>query len=230
MSDIKKKLAIPEKILLEIKMNNYHVFYGTSPENILPEMCFRNLNTALKYKNILYYLLPLENKTKLAHINIIMSIAKMFKSTYTFKIKSLEPNLLLIIISNIKNISPTMKEVGYLLITTLIRTLDSENNSLWHNLITPKKITTIKKLIANFYSGNHYGHDINSTFTELRDTKLFLPFLDSYINNITSVFGTKKYKLNIPGQGLKFRNEWNEGRGFNYAYNVVERVISGELT
>ena len=229
MSDIKKKLAISKKILLEVKMNNYHVFYGTSPENILSERCFRTLWLSMAEKDTLYYLLPLANKEKLAHREIIMSIARMFKSAFTFKIKSIEPNLLLITISNIKNISPTMKETGYLLITTLIRALDSENDEAWQKLQIPEQIKNVRKLIENFYATYRYGHEINSTFGNFNKTKAFLPFLDSYITNITTVFGTKKYKLNKPNQGLTFRDGWLNGRGFNYAYNVVERVISGEL-
>lgn len=229
MPATKKKLAISKTALIDIKTNSHLVFYGTSPGKISGQACFRTLWLSIAEKDTLYYLLPLANKEKLAHREIIMSIARMFKSAFTFKIKSIEPNLLLITISNIKNISPTMKETGYLLITTLIRALDSEHDEEWQELQIPEQIKNVRKLIENFYTTYRYGHEINSTFGRLRKTQAFLPFLTSYITNITTVFGTKKYKLNKPNQGLTFRNGWCSGRGFNYAYNVVERVISGEL-
>lgn len=220
-----------QTIIINKKDKYNSVLYGKTISLLKNEACFLRLPHKLEGSNNLYYAIEFKNKSKLNHKKIIQNLNTLFKIYFKITHIEVNKNILLIKIHTKSNINKQFKEAGLFLITTILRTLDSEFSDEWKENTVENQITTIHNLIYYFYADTHYGHSINTNLDIIQDnsSEKFTHTLNYFLQTIKRVFGTPEFNLSPPLKGSTFKTNWDNGWGYDGAFALIKALTKEKL-
>jgi len=229
-----RKIKLSKTLIESIpRIRGQGVYYNTKLETMIQLACFGELPGKVlrsKSKGIYFgwFVFP---ESKLKPISLIKDLKRLFKESFIITPYITEKEGLYIIHVKPRDINKAFRVAGYNLIGTFLRAMDLEYYSrLWKDY-AEKDIITIKDVIEQFYKSIEtlYGHGINDMLYIKRNNKNFIEEIETYLYNIKTVFGDKEYDLSNEKLGIKYYESYYSGHGYNFAYNLVERLIRGEL-